>query len=192
MELGKKVNYNMAHDTIKILAICGSLRESSLNSLIIRTVAAMMPANVQYTIYNDMAQIPAFDDGNTVPPAVATFRQLFTDADGVFICTPEYAFGVPGALKNALDWTVGTSEFVDKPLALITAASLGKNAHAALLLIFKAISANIPEGGSLLIPYIRTKINEQGEIKDDGTQEEIMNVMESLINLIKSKRNENA
>ena len=150
----------------------------------------MMPANVQYTIYNDMVQIPAFDDGNTVPAAVATFRQLINEADGVFICTPEYAFGVPGALKNALDWTVGTSEFVDKPLALITAASLGKNAHAALLLIFKAISANIPEGGALLIPYIRTKINEQGELKEDGTKEEIMNVMASLINLIETKRNE--
>jgi len=148
----------------------------------------MLPANVEYSIYHDMAKIPAFDDGNTIPDAVAVFRKLINESEGVFICTPEYAFGVPGALKNALDWTVGTSEFVEKPLALITAASLGKNAHAALLLIFKAISANIPEGGSLLIPYIRTKINEQGEIKDDGTKEEIMKVMQSLIDLIVEKR----
>ena len=122
---------------------------------------------------------------------INTIVELINDADAVFICTPEYAFGVPGALKNAIDWTVGTSEFVDKPVALITAASLGKNAHAALLLIFKAISANIPEGGSLLIPYIRTKITEQGEIKDDGTKEEIMKVMQCLIDLIEEKRREN-
>jgi len=181
----------MINDSIKILAICGSLRESSSNKLIIRTVAGMLPANVEYTIYNDMAQIPAFDDGNTVPESVAAFRKLVNESDGVFICTPEYAFGVPGALKNALDWTVGTSEFVEKPLALVTASSLGKNAHAALLLIFKAISANIPEGGSLLIPYIRSKINEQGEIKEDGTKEEIMKVMQCLIDLITEKRKEN-
>jgi len=181
----------MANDIIKILAICGSLRESSSNSLIIRTVANMLPDNVQYTIYHDMAQIPAFDDGSFVPAPVASFRKLINESDGVFICTPEYAFGVPGALKNALDWTVGTSEFVEKPLALITAASLGKNAHAALLLILKAVSANIPEGGSLLIPYIRTKINEQGEIKDDSTKEEIMKVMQSLIDLIEEKRKRN-
>ena len=180
----------MANNTIKILAICGSLRASSSNSLIIRTVGEMVPANVEYTIYGDMAQIPAFDDSNTTPEPVAAFRKFVNEADGVFICTPEYAFGVPGALKNALDWTVGTSEFVDKPLALVTASSLGKNAHAALLLIFKAISANIPDGGSLLIPFIRTKINEQGELKDDGTKEEIMKVMNSLIGLIEEKRAE--
>jgi chromate reductase len=178
----------MVNDSIKIVAICGSLRESSSNSLIIETVSRMLPANVKYTIYKDMAKIPAFDDGNYVPDPVADFRKLVNESDGVFICTPEYAFGVPGTLKNALDWTVGTGEFVDKPLALITAASLGKNAHAALLLIFKAISANIPEGGSLLIPYIRTKIDQHGAIKDDGTKEEIMKVMQSLIDLIKENK----
>ena len=181
----------MEVNKIKILAICGSLRESSSNYLIIRTVERMLPTQVEFSIYREMAQIPAFDDSTIIPPPVAAFRKLINDADGVFICTPEYAFGVPGALKNAIDWTVGTSEFVDKPVALITAASLGKNAHAALLLIFKAISANIPEGGSLLIPYIRTKINELGEIKDDGTKEEIMKVMQCLIDLIEEKRREN-
>ena len=76
----------MVSERIKILAICGSLRESSSNSLIIRTVANMLPAHVEYSIYHDMAQIPAFDDGNTVPDAVAVFRKLINESDGVFIC----------------------------------------------------------------------------------------------------------
>ena len=63
------------------------------------------------------------------------------DADGVIICTPEYAHGVPGSLKNAIDWTVGTGEFSGKPTMLITASTDGKNGHKALLETLKVIEA---------------------------------------------------
>ena len=78
----------MSTDRIKILAICGSLRESSSNSLIIKTVANMLPANVEYSIYHDMAKIPAFDDGNTIPDAVAVFRKLING----FMCPMQIVY----------------------------------------------------------------------------------------------------
>ena len=144
----------------------------------------MMPANVQYTIYNDMAQIPAFDDGNTVPAAVAAFRQLINEADGIFICTPEYAFGVPGSLKNALDWTVGSGEFVHKPVAVITAASVGKNAHASLLLTLSAITANVADDAKLLIPFIRAKLNEKGEINDPLLLADMQRIVNAFVSSV--------
>src|SRR5882672_8363313 len=106
---------------IKILALSGSLRESSSNNTILNLIVGMMPGNVEFTIYKGIASIPAFDEVDNVP--VIQFRQLVQEADGVLICTPEYAFGVPGALKNVLDWTVSSGNFDKKPVALITASS---------------------------------------------------------------------
>jgi NAD(P)H-dependent FMN reductase len=63
---------------------------------------------------------------------VFELRNRLNNAHGVLICAPEYAFGVPGILKNLLDWTVGSGEFVNKPLAVITAATRGDKAHASL------------------------------------------------------------
>lgn len=103
------------------------------------------------------------------------------------ICSPEYAFGVPGALKNAIDWTVRSGELVNKPLALITAASGGDKAHAAWLQIFSALSADIPNKGALLIPFIRTKFNEKSEVSDVATKEAILNTVQALIQTIEQK-----
>ena len=84
-------------------------------------------------LYDGLGNLPHFDDSKHPPETVTAFRTLLQVCDGVLICSPEYAFGVPGSLKNALDWTVSSGEFVHKPLALITAATGGDKAHAALL-----------------------------------------------------------
>ncbi|HEY2580504.1 MAG TPA: NADPH-dependent FMN reductase [Mucilaginibacter sp.] len=89
----------------------------------------MAPAGIEYSIYDGLAQIPHFDPGldNDNPPAtVAEFRKLLADAHAVIICTPEYAYGVPGTLKNALDWTVSSGSLDGKTMALITASTAAK------------------------------------------------------------------
>jgi len=103
------------------------------------------------------------------------------ESDGVFVCTPEYAFGVPGTLKNALDWTVSSGELTYKPVALITAASVGKNAHAALLLILSALAAKVTEEATLVIPFIRAKLNDKGEIKDEETVKAVKKVIHAFL-----------
>ncbi len=75
-----------------------------------------------------LASLPAFDDSGEETAAVTGWRRQLAEADGVLICSPEYAFGIPGALKNAIDWTVRSGDLVNKPLALITAASGGDKA----------------------------------------------------------------
>ncbi|MEO5564989.1 MAG: NADPH-dependent FMN reductase [Chitinophagaceae bacterium] len=166
----------------KILAISGSLRAGSSNNTIIKLVAAMAPRHIDFVIYDGLINIPPFDDVDNEP--VDKFRQLIKEADAVFICTPEYAFGVPGALKNALDWTVSSGDFDKKPVALVTASSVGDKGHASLLHTLTALSANVVPGGTLLISFVRAKLNDKGQITDKATEEAIRSVLASLINEI--------
>lgn len=163
----------------RILGIPGSLRTNSSSHAILRAAAGMMPHDIEFTIYDGVGSLPHFDD--TENEQVSGFRNLLRTADAVFICTPEYAFGVPGSLKNALDWTVSSGDFDQKPVALITASSVGEKGHAAMLQILTAISARIPEGATLLISFIRAKLNEKGEIKDAATENAVRSVVLSLL-----------
>ena len=174
----------MPNNKIKILGISGSLRTNSSATSVLKQAASLLPVNTIFQLYDGLGQLPHFDDSLEIPAEVIQFRQLITEADAVLICTPEYAFGVPGSLKNALDWTVGSGEFVNKPVAVITAASVGKNAHASLLLTLSAISANVAEDAKLLIPFIRAKLNEKGEINDPALLAEMQRVVNAFITSI--------
>ena len=169
---------------IKILAIPGSLRKDSSNHKVINEIAAILPGNVELNIYNDLGKLPHFD-GEESYPIVDEWRKQIQQADGILICTPEYAFGVPGTLKNALDWTVSSGDLYDKPLALITASSSGDKAHAALLHILTALSAKINDETKVLIPFIRSKFNDKGKLNTE-TLAAIENVLKNLVDLINS------
>jgi NAD(P)H-dependent FMN reductase len=172
---------------LNILAISGSLRAGSSNHNILKHLGNMVPANVNFSIYNGLALIPPFDPGLDTddPPVVITaLRQLLADADGIIICTPEYAFGVPGSLKNMLDWMVSSSSFVDKPVALITASLGGNYAHESLLLTIGALSANVIENATLLISFIRSKMNADGQVADAETTNNLENVLKAFLTAI--------
>ena len=169
-----------------IVAISGSLRSNSSNNTVIQLAAELLKEKAEVIIYNGLGQLPHFDDSKEPDEAVTAFRKILKESDGVLICSPEYAFGVPGSLKNALDWTVSSGELVYKPLALITAATGGDKAHAALLNTFTALSTNVTEDTSLLISYIRSKMNAEGMIIDTTTIVSIKNVTNALLELIKT------
>lgn len=173
----------MQNNKISILAVSGSLRTTSSNTVILQAIQRIVPAQVDFVIYPHLASIPAFDDSVEPSAAVFAWRKALADADGVLFCSPEYAFGVPGCLKNAIDWTVSSGELVNKPTALITAATSGDKAHAAWLNIFTALSANIPTQGALLISYVRSKLN-NGEVSDAATWQSVQDVLKSLLQLI--------
>lgn len=169
-----------------ILAISGSLRSNSSNNTVINTAVALLAGKANVVIYDGLGRLPHFDDSKEEYTEVTRWRKLIKESDGVLICSPEYAFGVPGSLKNALDWTVSTGELVYKPLALVTAATGGDKAHAALLNTFTALSTNVTAETSLLISYIRAKMNPAGEITDAATLEAIQKVLSSLLSTIKT------
>jgi chromate reductase, NAD(P)H dehydrogenase (quinone) len=169
---------------IRILGISGSLRKSSSASAVLRQVGELMPEQVEFNIYEDLEKIPAFDDGRLIVVPVLNFIKKISESDAVFFCIPEYAFGVPGALKNALDWTVSTTTFSDKSVALITAASGGDKAHAAMSLTLTALGTKISEQTQLLISYIRTKLDEKGRLKDEAVLQSAREVINALIHTI--------
>ena len=170
-----------------IFAISGSLRLGSSNHAILQALGKMIPSYITYTIFNGLSEIPAFDpdlENGEPPAAVTAFRKQVSEADAIIICTPEYAYGVPGALKNALDWTVSSASFSGKPTALITASTGGEHAHEALIKILGAIDANLLKEGTLLIPFVRSKMDGDGNITDKETGEKLRSVFEVLMKAI--------
>jgi len=143
----------------------------------------MIPSNVEFEIFEGVGALPHFDGSEEIPKVVQAFLNKLSEADSILICTPEYAFGVPGSLKNALDWTVGTMEMNNKPTALITASTGGERGHESMLHTLTALTARVAEGNSLLISFIRSKIKD-GEIVDDKVKTETQAVVDSLIRSI--------
>lgn len=174
------------NDRKKIIAISGSTRQNSANLNLIHAICQLFSDKLDIIIFNGLDSIPHFNpdlDNATPPKTVIEFRALLKEADGILICTPEYAMGVPGSLKNAIDWTVSSMEFSHKPVALITASTLGQKAHQSLIETLKIIEADIPESSQLLISHIKTKLSGD-KIVDPVTLEQINKVMESLIKTI--------
>src|SRR5438128_346539 len=104
--------------TLRVLAISGSLRRASSNRALVNAAALLAPAGVEVAVWQQLEHLPAFNpdlDTEQPLPAVTDFRTALQKCDAVLISSPEYAHGVPGVLKNALDWVVGSGEFLDKP-----------------------------------------------------------------------------
>lgn len=160
----------------KILAIPGSTRERSTNLNLIFAIADLCAEIFDVNVYRGLMHLPPFNpdnDNEQAGEAVADLRTQIKHADGVLICTPEYAMGVPGTLKNAIDWTVSSSDFYHKPTALITASSAGEKGHASLLETLKVIDANITAKTQLLISHAKLKVSSDCKIIDEGTLAEV-------------------
>ena len=150
-------------------------------------MAKIYAERLNFEIYNKIAELPHFnsDLDTAAPPAtVKNFRQLIDNADGVLISTPEYVFSLPGTLKNALEWTVSTVVFSDKPTAFIIAAASGDKAFEALDLILKTLGANVGEHSKLIIRAAKGKLNSNGEITDETTLPEIDELMQTFLKTI--------
>lgn len=175
---------------MNILMIPGSIRASGTIWNLVRATAALAPDEMTVTLYDGLDSLPHFTpdrDGDTPPASVDELRQQLRAADGVLICTPEYAAGMPGALKNALDWMVSSGDFVNKPVAALAASPYptgGERAHASLLLTLTMLSAEIVEGATMTVPLVRTKMNANGEITDPATAQTLRSVLEVLARAI--------
>src|SRR5262245_35885591 len=116
-----------------ILAISGSLRRDSVNGAALRAAASAAARDrIPLTISDAVRELPPFDpDLEASPPLVVVrFRAACEAAAGVLFAVPEYAFGIPGAFKNALDWTVGSGSLYRKHVALLNVAPPGRGARA--------------------------------------------------------------
>lgn len=167
-----------------ILAICGSTRATSANMRLITAIQNLLDDNFEIKLSVPIDSLPHFNpDITDVPKSVIDFRNEIAAADGVLISTPEYAMGVPGTLKNAIDWTVATTSFSNKPTVLITASTSGLKAHEALMNTLKVIEAKMNEDSQLVISFINTKVDKECNITDATTKADVLKVMETLSQL---------
>ena len=170
---------------INVLAICGSTRQSSSNHHLIKAITDLGADIFQVRVLEGLTDIPHFNpdldmEPGSAPAAVQEFRAQLAAADAVLICTPEYAIGVPGTLKNAVDWTVSSMHFSRKPVALITAGTSGYKAHQSLLGTLLIIESKISEDAQLVIPGVKTKVSAEGVITDEGTLMQVRKLVQSL------------
>lgn len=171
----------------RILAISGSTRADSTNSRFIRAIASLAAGRAEVSVYPSIMALPHFNPDDDIDPApgpVAEFRRLLRASDGILICTPEYAMGVPGSLKNALDWTVSSSDLSGRPVMLVTASLGGEKSHASLLGTLGMIEAKVADGTAVLVPFARTKVDAEGRITDPEAKAAIERALTAFISAL--------
>lgn len=169
---------------MRILAIPGSLRRGSSNAALLRAAARVAPPGVEIEMYEDLGALPHFNpdlDGEDAEPPepVRALRALLVAADAVLISSPEYAHGVPGSLKNLLDWLVSAGELVDKPVALLNASPVGGEfAQKALLETLRTMNWRVVDEASRIEPFVRRRIH--GELEDEDALEILRQAVDAL------------
>jgi chromate reductase len=169
---------------MKLLAISGSLRALSSNTALLRVAADVAPKGVVVTMYDGLATLPHFnpDDDVDVPPAsVLALRESIGAADGLLLCSPEYAHGVPGSLKNALDWLVSSVEFPFKPVALLNASPWATHAQASLTETLAVMNARVVTAACATIPVSRTDVSPSGEIANEEIREAVGRTVRAFV-----------
>lgn len=152
---------------MRILAISGSLRKASLNSALLRAVARIAPPGIEVVLYSGLGDLPLFnpDIETPEPTSVAFLREQILAADALLVASPEYAHGVTGVIKNALDWMVENETFIQKPVALLNASPRALHAQAALRETISTMSAHIVDGASITVPILGSNLSEDDIIE---------------------------
>jgi len=143
-----------------LLAISGSLRAASSNSAVVAAARALAPPGLEVVVYEGLGDLPHFNpdlDTETPPAPVAELRRLVGAADVLVISSPEYAHGIPGVMKNALDWLVASLEFPGKPVGLINASAGSVHAQAALEEVLRTMSAELVADACVTLPWTGAK-----------------------------------
>jgi len=173
---------------MRILAISGSLRRDSHNTLLLRAAGELLPGSDTLELWDGLREVPPYDqddDAEPTPPAVAALRSAVAAADAVLIATPEYNHSLPGALKNALDWgsrPFATNVFRGKPVAVIGASAgiFGAVwAQAELRKVLAAMGARVTEV-EVAVGQAQEKFDSDGRLVDDETRARLADAVGAL------------
>ena len=172
---------------MRILAISGSLRSASSNTILLNAAAALAPENVEVIVYRELASLPHFNpdlDNDAVSSAVTDFRLRLCKSSGVVISSPEYAHGVPGVLKNALDWLVRSGELYEKPVALFSASPRATFAQASLTETLKVMTAKLIGEASITVPLLGKGFDEAQIISDPDLSRRLRSALVAFAHVI--------
>jgi chromate reductase len=181
-------------EPMRILALGGSLREASRNRALLDEAATMAPADTELDLsqLTVIGSLPLFNqdvmERDGVPPAVVELKDSLRAADGLLIATPEYNWGIPGFLKNAIDWASRPvsdipSVFGDLPVALIGAGggSGTRNAQLAWVMVFRYLQMRPWFGQTLFVDRASERFDDHNRLTDGATREQLRAVLEGFV-----------
>jgi chromate reductase, NAD(P)H dehydrogenase (quinone) len=138
---------------VRVLAVCGSLQAKSANLDLLRQAIASAPEGMEVVLFDRLGALPLFNPdieaAGSVPEAVEAWRRALSESDAVLIASPEYGHSLPGAVKNAVDWVIGSGELHQKTVAItcaVPASERGKLGLAALRQTLLAVNATVLGG----------------------------------------------
>ena len=147
-------------EAIRLLALSGSLRKSSYNTAALTALERLAPASIEIE-QGGIGDLPIFnpDREGELIPALQTLKSALAAADGLIIASPEYAHGVSGPLKNALDWLVSGSEFPYIPIMLINTSPRAFHALEALREVLNTMSGNVIDDAHVSIQLLGSEFS---------------------------------
>lgn len=173
---------------LRLLGVSGSLRRASNNTALLRTLQDSMSANIEMSV-KTLHGIPLYDqdiENDDIPQAVREFRTAIEDSDGLIICSPEYNCGIPGVLKNALDWAsrpVSGSPMKDKPVLIVTSSPAftgGVRAQAQLREVLTGMLARVIVWPQVVIAGVHGKV-QSGRLVDEAALQFLRDAVDGLV-----------
>jgi chromate reductase len=185
--------------SIRLLGICGSLRERSFNAALLRACHELLPEDASLDIA-DISRLPHYNsdiDGDATPDVVRDFKAQIANADGVLIASPEYNHSVPGVLKNAIDWASRrnpgdkTTVLNEKPLGIMGVATgafgtVRMQQH--LRLIAVGVNMHVVQRPYVLIASAREKFDDDLNLTDETTRQFVSELLTELVELARAKK----
>jgi len=165
-EMEKVDMQKTTNETVKIVGISGSLRRGSFSTALLKVLAEKSQPAIEIKIVT-LEDIPLYNEDLDRKPeilAVAAFKRIIAESDGVLIATPEYNHGIPGVLKNALDWAsrpVFESCFKHKPVSIISSSLAftgGVRAQYQLRETLVSMQAHLVMGPEVIVGGIHTNL----------------------------------
>jgi chromate reductase, NAD(P)H dehydrogenase (quinone) len=175
--------------SIRVAGIPGSLRKGSLNKGLLQAAVELAPAVLEISIYTRLGDIPPYNDDifqKGDPEPVADLKKFISDADAILIATPEYNYGIPGVLKNAIDWAsrpAGKSVLNRKAAAIMGCSpGLGGTIRAqhALRQTFVFTDTYVMGQPEIKIPSAAPLFDESGRLADENTRQYVKKFLEAF------------
>ncbi len=174
-------------EEFRLLALSGSLRRDSYNTAAIQALQVLAPEHIKIK-FGSIERLPLFnpDQEEVATPAVAELKSGIKDSDGLIIASPEYAHGISGPMKNALDWLVSGIEFPYKPIMLINTSPRAHHALDALREVLLTMSGIIVEKSFVSIPLLSSELDASGIVADQNISEALRNGLSMFCEEIES------
>jgi chromate reductase, NAD(P)H dehydrogenase (quinone) len=167
---------------MRVLALSGSLRTGSTNTTLLQAAAKLAPESMEIRLFDRLALLPHFnpDLEGELNQAVEAWRAALRTSSGLIISTPEYAHGIPGVLKNALDWVVGSGETVDLPIALFNASTRSRYAIESLEEILRTMAGRIISEACIALPLLGKNPTVNQIVTDSSLATTILSALEAF------------